>query len=96
MKQAILFAITILLFISIVLCFTAISAQAGIQEKKNVVSIYDSIKVSQGETLEDLAEEYNTSGCYSNMEYIDEIKRINNMYSDTIHAGCYLTVISYK
>jgi len=96
MKRLVLLTITIALTLGIILCFTAVSVKAETPDISSVVSTYDSIKVAQGETLADIASKYNTCGVCTNAEYIEEIKRINKIYTDTIHAGCYLTVISYS
>lgn len=75
---------------------TAISAKAEPTVEENVSCTYDVYKIQQGDTLEGIAKEYNTEHCFTNAEYISEIKRINSLYSDDIHAGCYLTIISYE
>jgi len=96
MKRWFLFTISIMLAVGVIICFSAVSVKAEISEKSSASEVYDSIKISQGETLTDIAREYNTSGSYTDSEYIEEIKRINNIYTDTIHAGCYLTVICFN
>jgi hypothetical protein len=62
---------------------------------KAVVSMYTGVKLREGDTLESLAAKYN-SGCFeSNDEYIRDIRRINNMTTEKLHPGCYLTVKYY-
>ena len=57
---------------------------------------YTDIKLEEGDSLEKIALIYNTSDYLCNKEYINEVKRINSLCSDTIHAGCYLTVVCYR
>ena len=52
---------------------------------------YTSVKVMAGDTLWAIAEEYMPSG-YDTTSYIEEVKRINNLTEDTIHAGAYLVI----
>lgn len=56
---------------------------------------YKSIELSYGDTLWDIAEEYMTDDYDSIYEYIDELKYINGLESDDIHASRYLTVAYY-
>lgn len=56
---------------------------------------YKSIQVNDGDTLWDIAALYMDDSYDSTADYIEELKEINKLSSDNIHAGCYLTV-SYK
>lgn len=76
--------------------FTAISAKAETVNNSQPECVYDVYKIQQGDTLESIAREYNTEHFYTNSEYISEVKRINKLYTDDIHAGCYLTIVSYQ
>lgn len=53
-----------------------------------------SIEISDGDTLSSIAEQYAISPSYYN-SYVEEVKSINNLKGDTIHAGCYLMVPVY-
>ena len=67
-----------------------ISARAETKETAGPVCYYTSIRIDQGETLNSIAKEYNTSGFYSDAAYIDEIKRINiNYYVYILVIFCY-------
>lgn len=94
-KLLILFAAALIIIGLPVGIITAIPANAQTQDCIRPEATYNSIKIGQGETLESIAREYNSGSFYTTYEYIDEIKRINNLCSDKIHAGCYLTVFSY-
>lgn len=53
------------------------------------------IEIGNGDTLTSIAEEYAISPAQYN-EYIEEVKFINNLNSDTIHYGCYLLIPVYN
>lgn len=57
---------------------------------------YTPVKVNLGDTLESIAKEYNTSVLYSDTAYINDLKRINTLYTDIIHPGCYITVMIFE
>lgn len=57
---------------------------------------YTSIQVKQGDSLWSIAGNY-ISADYTDMnDYIDEIKDLNHLNSDAIHAGEYLLVPYYS
>ncbi len=57
---------------------------------------YTSICIQPGDTLWSIAEEY-ADGHYSSIqEYIEEVRFINELPSDTIHAYAYLVIPYYK
>ena len=86
--------ITAALALGISVCsFSAFKAQAETKSAAQPEYLYTSIKVAYGDTLESIAMEYNDPQLCSTSEYVSEIKRINGLYSDDIHAGCFLTVM---
>ena len=86
--------ITAALALGISVCsFNAFIAQAETKNAAQPEYLYTSIKVAYGDTLESIAMEYNNPEYCSNSEYVSELKRINGLYSDDIHAGCFLTVM---
>ncbi len=56
---------------------------------------FKSIKIQPGDSLWTIAQENKDAHYASVQEYIDEIKQINNLSSDLIHSGQYLTVVYY-
>ena len=66
-------------------------------DTKDVVmcKYYKSIEITSGDTLWDIAKENMSEEYDSVYEYIDEIMEMNNLDSDQIHAGQYLTVAYY-
>lgn len=68
------------------------SAKASVESYK----YYTSIQVKQGDSLWSIAGNY-ISADYTDMnDYIDEIKDLNHLSSDAIHAGEYLLVPYYS
>lgn len=57
---------------------------------------YTSVKIESGDTLWTIAEEYMCSEYDDVNDYIREVKEINGMYTDVIHAGGYLMVPYYE
>ena len=56
---------------------------------------YKSIMIESGDSLWSIAEEYKTEHYDSSQDYIDELVVLNNLSSETIHAGQYLMIIYY-
>lgn len=57
---------------------------------------YTSIRIEEGDSLWSIASRYSAKSPMDMQEYISELKRMNQLTSDTIHAGHYLTVVYYK
>ncbi len=57
---------------------------------------YGSIQIRRGDSLWDIAENYSVNSNLNTREYVDELKRINKLDSEEIHAGEYLTVVYYE
>lgn len=57
---------------------------------------YTSIRIEEGDSLWSIASRYSQKSPMNIGEYISELKRMNQLTSDTIHAGHYLTVVYYK
>lgn len=68
-----------------------VRANESIQYEKSFITI----EIQRGDTLISIAEEYAISEA-DYMAYIDEVKEINNLKDETIHAGCYLLVPIYS
>lgn len=56
---------------------------------------YTSITIEQGDSLWSIAEEYCTDAYEDTREYVAELKELNSLTSDTIHAGQHLLVAYY-
>lgn len=56
---------------------------------------YKSIQIEQGDSLWSIAEDYMNPEFDSIHAYIREVKRLNHISSDQIHAGAYLVIPYY-
>ena len=66
------------------------------QEDHAACKMYTSIQIRPGDTLWDIALQH-VDGHYSSIqEYIDEVMHINELTTDTIHAGAYLVIPYYQ
>lgn len=57
---------------------------------------YTSVTVSSGDTLWSIADTYHTVECGDKRTYIREIKRLNHLATDDIHAGSSLVIPYYS
>lgn len=87
-----LVTITLLLIIH----FTPLNTQADSEPKAPAYKYYTSIRVSSGDTLWDIAEEYRTEEYTDVSSYISEVKEINHLKSDQITKGMYLCIPYYS
>lgn len=77
--------------LSLIIGFRMVHANESVEYEKAFVSI----EIESGDTLTSIAQEYApSSDAYT--DYIAEVKNINNLQDDTIHAGCYLMVPVYS
>lgn len=67
-----------------------VHANESIEYNKSFISI----EIEQGDTLISIAQEHAVTSHYD--EYISEVKKINNLETDTIHSGCYLMIPIYS
>lgn len=57
---------------------------------------YTSIEIQEGDSLWTIAEQYREHSGITTRDYVKELKCINRLGEDTIHAGNYLTVFYYS
>lgn len=57
---------------------------------------YASIQVENGDSLWSIASRYAHKSPMDIQGYVDELKRINQLNGDTIHAGHYLMIVYYQ
>ena len=79
--------------LSIVLGSNLVSAHDKNEQSEQ--KFYKSIEIKEGDTLWGIAKEYRGDAYNSIYDYINEVKSINGLTSDQIHAGQYLTVAYY-
>ena len=68
------------------------------EEKENIHynKYYTSICLEQGDTLWNIAERYSEHSGKSVAEYVRELRDMNSLSDDRIHAGHYLTITYYE
>lgn len=76
--------------------FTPQNTQADSEPKAPTYKYYTSIRVSSGDTLWDIANEYRTEEYSSISSYISEVREINHLKSNQITEGMYLCVPYYS
>ncbi len=82
-----------ILFITIGSAFS--DAHGNAQESPITYKYYKSIIIQPGDTLWDIALEYKTDDYGSTQEYVDELKEINSLESDSIQESQYLMIAYY-
>ena len=81
-----------LAFLVLTLTLTARDAAA---DEQTVPIAYESVQVRSGDTLWSIAEEWQTDEWKDTRLYVQVIKEVNNLTSDTIHTGNYLIIPYY-
>ncbi len=90
--------LTAILFFAVVLMGIAAGScllktyQAKASNAYEEVVYYKSIKVTEGDTLWTIADEYMGNEFKDKKSYINEVKRLNHLNGDTIKTGSYLMI----
>lgn len=89
-----------LLVVTVMVCSSffghnLMSAMAEEQKSVSYNKYYTSIQIKEGDSLWAIAEHYRNHSGKSTEEYLKELKNINRLGEDIIHAGNYLTVAYY-
>lgn len=88
--------IVALILAAAVLAGGSISGFAGSGKEEEIsYKYYTSIMVEKGDTLWSIALENMTPEYERIEEYIKEVRSLNHLYGDDIHAGAYLTLPRY-
>jgi cell division protein YceG involved in septum cleavage len=89
----------LLLFI-FVLCsvfvFGMFAFKSNAKQEYNAYKYYTSIQIAEGDTLWSIADSYCSDGYETRDDFIQEVKELNHIDEDSIHAGNYLTVPYYS
>ena len=87
-----------LLFVMVVSGFFGNNLMQAMAEEESVHyhKYYTSIRLEEGDTLWTIAERFETNSGKSREEYVRELRSMNSLLDDTIHAGNFLTVSYYK
>ena len=84
----------VLLFVTIFMGRTMFTSMA--KEESGATPYYKSVQIQEGDSLWGLASQYKDGSSMSTHEYVDQLRQMNGLKKDTIHAGQYLTVVYYK
>ena len=87
------FSVCVIILGSVV-CGSIFSSAKAPQSDVPQYKYYKSVVIKEGDSLWSIAKEYNPDQ-FSMQEYIDEIKEVNALDSETIHAGQHLLVAYY-
>ena len=87
-----LFAAAFMIVIIVTLGLTASDASA---DEQPVPMAYQSVQIKSGDTIWSIAETWQTDEWKDTRAYVKEIMEVNNLTSDTIHAGNYLVIPYY-
>lgn len=95
-KLIILFAAVFVISIGSVLFGSIFSkAHGNTVDEPICFKYYKSIQIKQGDSLWSVAEQYKTEQYANTQEYVDELKELNGLTTNTIHAGQHLMVAYY-
>lgn len=89
MRKFMITCVAVIVFASVFLGRTMLTSMA--KEEKAATRYYKSVEIQEGDSLWSLAKEYREGGSLSAKEYVEELKKMNNLREDTIHTGQYLT-----
>lgn len=89
-------AVSVFMVIVLSVLFLSFSTEANDFEHRSSYKYYKSIEISKGDTLWSIANENFDPEHYSSAyEYINEVKKMNSLTSDTIVAGSHIIVPYY-
>ena len=94
-KMVLLLAVTLMITVGSIVFGTIFSSANNPATDIPQYKYYKSIIIEQGDSLWSIAEEYCTDSYASTREYINEIKQLNALTSETIHEGQHLVVAYY-
>ena len=95
MRKLFLTLIAVLIFATGFLSHSVLVSMAG-EEESSAIRYYKSIRIENGDNLWTIADQYRQGSPMSVEEYVKELKQMNNLREDTIHAGQYLTVVYFQ
>ncbi len=87
--------VSVVIFFLIVIfgIFKEVKASSGDSADRKFIC--QSVKIEKNDTLWSIAEEYYSDEYRDIADYVDSIKKANNLKSDTIQAGNYIIVPYY-
>lgn len=94
--KKVLFVLALMLLLGSGFCGSSLmNTMAEEPAGPKMVSYYKSIEIKKGDTLWDIATEYAPYTDLSVPEYVRQLKQMNHLGEDTIHAGCHL-IVTYQ
>ncbi len=90
--RMVIIATILISVISTFFIFSTPASGSGVERTK----YFKSITIEEGDTLWSIASEYMSYEYDDIYEYISELKRMNGLHNDTIHAGCNIIVAYYN
>ncbi len=83
--------LAVAVILAAVFAFSTVTSAGDTQAaQRSTVMTYESVRISGGDSLWSIAQEYH--GMMDTSDYIDEIKALNGLSSDSIHSGAYLLI----
>lgn len=95
MKKLLPLSITIILICSTIFGTSILNVMAEEPESPMITRYYKSIMIEEGDSLWSISQTYNTDYYLDTQTYIKELKAMNSLLHDTIHAGQYLTIVYF-
>lgn len=83
--------LAVAVILAAVFAFSTVTSAGHTQAaQRSTVMTYESVRISGGDTLWSIAQEYH--GITDMSDFVDEIKALNGLSSDSIHSGAYLII----
>ena len=96
-RRFIVAILTVVIVLGFALSYGVLISQATSEIDDISYKYFTSIEVASGDTLWTIAQEYSDTENYDSIEeYIEEVKNMNHMSSDTLLAGQFLIVPYYS
>ena len=95
MKRWLCIVVAAAVVISAFLGHSIFNSMAG-EGQDRFARYYKSIQIQNGDSLWSIADEYRKNSTLTVEEYMRELCEMNQLKSDTIHAGQYLTVVYFE
>ncbi len=96
MKKYLLLCMMIISFYSGLFGTHILNAHAEEKDTPTLNRYYTSIQIRHGETLWEIASRYASESGLTVHDYMNELKQMNGLNNETIHAGQFLTVVYYS
>lgn len=74
----------------------SLHAMANEPQSAPLYQYYKSITIEEGDSLWSLAAEYNEPSQMTTLEYIDQLKSMNGLSSDTIYTGQHFNILYFS